>query len=638
MDSLKNKTPDRDKKINNHVREKIVIFTLALIVAGLLFYFFKDVFIPFIKLETARDLDGAKEFLTQKGAIGGVTVSLIEALQMVVIFIPAEFIQLSSGMSYPWWLAVILCDAGVILGSSIIFFFVRVFKFQGDIFNKTAKINKYDKSRKKSEKSLMILMYFLFFMPVIPFGAICYYASNKKISYPKYLFTCATGVIPSIVTSIVMGTAVKEFIANALPVWLLALIIVLAAAVLFLCIYFILKKFYFKEFDKTPDSPVYSIIMKLTRLYLFGKCRIRVDKNLLTEIAEIKGSFLLLANHGTAFDFYFASRVAPEKRFAIVMNRHIFNNKLIKKGATKAGVIPKKLFSPDVDTIKRIMRASAQGYPILMMPEGRMSSVGVSYPINPAVTKLAKKLNIPVVLVKVRHGFFVKPKWRKNYMRNTVNVSAVNIIGKEQIAELSGDRLYEMISDGLYTDDFEETPPLFRRGGKAKGLENVLYACPRCGALYSTRSKNNVLFCTACHAEYEIDERYSFKSGEFKNMRDYYFALEKLEKKKADNLELSFDVTMKIFHKDDNGYETDAGRFTLTREKISFISGADGEDFEINNCDLESIAYSAGEEFEFYRNDRLYYFYPVTERKLCARVALIFDMIKKERKKENEND
>ena len=46
----------------------------------------------------------------ERGFIGFLTVTLIEALQMVVIFIPAEFIQLTSGMSYPWWLAMILCD------------------------------------------------------------------------------------------------------------------------------------------------------------------------------------------------------------------------------------------------------------------------------------------------------------------------------------------------------------------------------------------------------------------------------------------------------------------------------------------------------------------------------------------------
>ncbi|MBQ6921646.1 MAG: hypothetical protein IJQ66_01005, partial [Clostridia bacterium] len=58
---------DTKNKPNPHVLEKVIILSLALIVAGLLFYFFKDVFIPFIRLEIAQDLDGAKAFLIEKG-------------------------------------------------------------------------------------------------------------------------------------------------------------------------------------------------------------------------------------------------------------------------------------------------------------------------------------------------------------------------------------------------------------------------------------------------------------------------------------------------------------------------------------------------------------------------------------------
>ena len=124
--------------------ERIVIFCIALLVLGLLIYFLSDIFFPFIKLEAKQDFEGAKKLLQENGAIGFITVSIIEALQMVVIFIPAEFIQLSSGMSYPWWLAMMLCDLGVILGSSIIYFLVNVFRFNGDIFNKEDKIKKYE--------------------------------------------------------------------------------------------------------------------------------------------------------------------------------------------------------------------------------------------------------------------------------------------------------------------------------------------------------------------------------------------------------------------------------------------------------------------------------------------------------------
>ena len=258
-------TFDMYGQAKNKVKEKIVIICVAVIVLGLLAFFLGDVFFPFIKLEIAHDMEGAKALLISRGVIGFITVSIIEALQMVVIFIPAEFIQLTSGMAYPWWLAVILCDVGVSLGASIIYLLVNVFRFDADVFKK-GRIEEYEQRSKT--KSTVILMYLLFIMPIIPFGAICYYGSSKKVPYPRYLLTCATGVIPSIFTSIVMGTAIKEFIANALPIWALILIIVLAAAALFTLLAIVLKRNFFR-YDKNSPTPWFIMLCEKVLINIF---------------------------------------------------------------------------------------------------------------------------------------------------------------------------------------------------------------------------------------------------------------------------------------------------------------------------------------------------------------------------------
>ena len=72
--------------------ERIVVLGVALIVAALLVFFLKDIFIPFIKAQVNKDYDAAKEILSNHAWRGYATISLVEGLQMVVIFIPAEFI------------------------------------------------------------------------------------------------------------------------------------------------------------------------------------------------------------------------------------------------------------------------------------------------------------------------------------------------------------------------------------------------------------------------------------------------------------------------------------------------------------------------------------------------------------------
>ncbi len=112
-----------------HRVEKIVMILSVVCVLGLFTYFLWDILVPVLQMNFRNDTEGAKELLRQKGWMGYLTVIFVEALQMVVVFIPAEFIQISSGLSYSFPLALLLCDLGVCLGATIIFVLVRAFLF-----------------------------------------------------------------------------------------------------------------------------------------------------------------------------------------------------------------------------------------------------------------------------------------------------------------------------------------------------------------------------------------------------------------------------------------------------------------------------------------------------------------------------
>lgn len=605
--------------------EKIVVFSLAAVVIALLVFFLKDIFFPFIRLEIDKNFEGAKELLRSKGILGGATVVLVEALQMVVIFIPAEFIQLSSGMSYPWYLAVILCDLGVVLGASIIYFIVHILNFDGDIFHQSDKISKYEKAGRT--RSVVILMYFLFFMPIIPFGAICYFASHRRISYPRYILTCATGVIPSIGTSIIMGTAIKEFIANNLRLWVLVLIIVGAAAILFVLIFIVLYKFYIRQNNNTPDSVFYSLFRKVADIHLKRKCRIKVEGQ---NVAEIVGPYLLLSNHASFYDFYFIAAVDRKRNFCYVLNRHYFGMPLIGWVAKRCGFIPKKIFSGDVETVKKIFRMKEKGYPVIMFPEGRLSSDGVTSRINPATAELALKLDIPLVLARISNSYLVKPKWRKKLFRNTVKVTVGRIIDREELKTFDKEALIRVIEAELYENAFENGVT-FKNKGKAEGLDGLLYACPHCGGLYSTRAEGDTFACVDCGKSYTVNANYGFSGGGgLLNVHDYYEAIKEQERKKLADLDLETDVAVKIFDKNSNKFVRDEGVFRLDADGVRYRSVKRDYGFGFALKDLEGIAYSVNEEFELYYDNRLHYFYPKGNRKICTRVALLYDLLKEE--------
>ena len=126
------------KKINIH---KIFIFIIAVITIAMLFLFFKDILIKVIEYQKNNNPDGLKELMSEMGLKGLIIVPLVEAMQMIVVFISAEFIQVSAGLAFPWYIAIPLCSLGIFIGASIIYLLVNSLKFDSSIFKKSTNKN-----------------------------------------------------------------------------------------------------------------------------------------------------------------------------------------------------------------------------------------------------------------------------------------------------------------------------------------------------------------------------------------------------------------------------------------------------------------------------------------------------------------
>ena len=94
---------NRETPRSSRTGERIAVCAIVAAIVFLFFIFFSNVMLPLIRLQLRHDLTGAQRLLQEEGPLGAVSVVLIEALQMLVVFIPAEFIQISSALSYPIW-------------------------------------------------------------------------------------------------------------------------------------------------------------------------------------------------------------------------------------------------------------------------------------------------------------------------------------------------------------------------------------------------------------------------------------------------------------------------------------------------------------------------------------------------------
>lgn len=627
---------------------KILFVSIIATVVVLLFFLFKDIIIEIIKYTKADDQEAIKTLMREKGWFGYLTVIIVEALEMVVICIPAEFIQIPAGISFHPLISILLCDLGVCLGASIIYFIVHVLKLNNDYLkNKQKRINSI--ASKKNDQNTQILMYFLFVTPIIPFGAICYFASNKKISYGRYIFTCATGVLPSIVTSIFMGAGVKLFISNNLPIWALILIIFGLGAILFIGMFLIAKRYIFKgkKIKNTPNSLWSYIILFCFGLYTNLHSKVEyIEDEKYDELLGMKSPILFLSNHMSSHDIYAGFKYLYPIRPALISNRYYTRSWFTRWGIKILGFIPKGLFNPDVEALRKVFKYKNDEISIYMFPEGRLSIDGTTYPLTNGTAALAKKLDIPVVILKMQGTYLASSKWRTAKGRKKVTIGVERIIKKEELENLSISELDNILTESLKHNEFDYAlTRKYKDNNKAEGLESVLYKCPHCLENYKLKGEKNTLSCE-CGFSLTLDEHFRFNDNEYglHNIHDYYEWMKAEERKFIDSLDDDIVIEQEVDVKKINFIDKKKdilgeGVCRMTKDIFSFTGTIGGENLSFTHThkSLQALAFSVNDEYECYHENELYYFYPKENKLSCTRVALLYDILEEEYQKQINN-
>ena len=605
-------------------RKRLILVGIALAALCLLVFFFSSILIPFLRHQINGDYEGAREVLESRGVLGLIAVPLIEAMQMVVVFIPAEFIQISAGLAFSWRIAVPLCVLGVFAGASLIYLLVHFWNFEVDRGQE-----RIERLRKRESKvGIYPFLTLLFFMPVVPFGAICYFgASRKSIRYLPYVLTCTLSALPSIVTSNVLGLGVRLFLAQRIPFWALLLIILGGALLLFLLIFFVLSRLYFKPAAGTPDSPWYDVIHKLAGLLI----RLRMKPEFDTAGWELPdGAALYVSNHPSQLDYVLTAKLTAPVRIVSVANEYYFRKGIAKKAMTAIGTIPKKLFVEEPSVILKARRTVKAGYSIYLAPEGRMSLTGVPYPIISSTGAFARFLGVPLVTLRLEGAFLNKPKWRPSAIRRKVRIRVQRVVSSEELKAMTPEEVNDLIREDIRFDDYafaREEGLVYRSGKKAAGLSRVLYRCPVCGKLYSMKEEGNALSCVSCGLRLGFDTQYALEenAGGFVSLPEAYRALE--EREKAEKATFSCKVSVRRFEGEKE--EAGSGVCTLGPDGFVFTGEAGGADasFSVPAGEMKPLPFSCGEEFETYHEGRLYYFYPEEHREQCARFALVSDLM-----------
>ena len=163
--------------------------------------------LPMVRL--AKEPEQFRIWVESFGVWGRVIFVLMVVLQVIVALIPGEPLELAAGYAYGTVEGSLLAMAGILIGSTIVFFTVRLVgpKLVA-VFFPDREIRRLAFLR--NPKKVKVLTFILMTIPGTPKDLLSYFAGLTPLSMPQWLLIVAVARIPSLLTSTVSGAAAGE--------------------------------------------------------------------------------------------------------------------------------------------------------------------------------------------------------------------------------------------------------------------------------------------------------------------------------------------------------------------------------------------------------------------------------------------
>lgn len=147
-----------------------------------------------------------RAWVDSHGFWGRLAFAGMMVVQIVIAIIPGEPLEIAAGYTFGVVEGTLLCLAGSVLGSLIVFLFVRRFGIRAvEVFFPREKL--LSLKFIQNSRRLNLLVFILFFIPGTPKDIMTYFVPFTPMKLSTWLLISATARIPSIITSTIGGDA-----------------------------------------------------------------------------------------------------------------------------------------------------------------------------------------------------------------------------------------------------------------------------------------------------------------------------------------------------------------------------------------------------------------------------------------------
>ena len=179
---------------------------LAAIIVALIFIGAVGYLVGKPMVEFVREPERFRAWVDSSGFVSRVIFVGMVVFQLIIALIPGEPLEMGAGYAFGAWEGTILCIIGCVIGSALVFLFVRRFGVKlVEVFFPREKIRSL--RFLQDSRRLNLLTFIVFFIPGTPKDLLSYFIGLTDMKLGTWLLITAVARIPSIVTSTVTGDA-----------------------------------------------------------------------------------------------------------------------------------------------------------------------------------------------------------------------------------------------------------------------------------------------------------------------------------------------------------------------------------------------------------------------------------------------
>lgn len=326
-------------------------------------------------------------------------------------------------------------------------------------------------------------------------------------------------------------------------------------------------------------TPLVKVFLKLKFKYKFKKAKTK----------DLPENYIVLSNHATDYDMLFVA-MSFKRPMYFVASEHISRWKKTYRFVNYCfNPIMRYKGSVASSTVMEILRRTKKGANVCIFAEGVRSWDGANSPILPSTAKLVKSSGAGLVTYKLTGGYFAMPNWSNTKPRKgPIHGEPVNIYTKEQLASMTEEEVYNIITRDLYENAYETqkaNPQKYTGKNLAHGLENLLFICPKCKSHDKLTTHGNTVACTECGFEFNYNEYGMLENSPYNTVYDFAnWQKTEIEHDVKNNVSYSADNV--IFSSIDKHIKTVLTTDTATMSNDSITCG----EYSINMSDITDMA------------------------------------------------